>query len=116
MLVAIFHIVAVVPLFLYVGFSRAATVDWVYTLMFALGIIILGYHSFKAILKYMNKSMGIWVNLIHIFIIAPLILWIGYNGKKTMRPFYEMLLMVGFAALGYHLYNLAVMSQTFVKA
>jgi len=114
-LVALFHIIAVVPFFLYVGFSRAATPESIYNVMFALGIIVLGYHGYKAVVRYFAKSPTIWINLIHMILVAPLLLWIGYKGKKTERPFYEMLLLLGFSALGYHLYNLVILSETFVK-
>jgi hypothetical protein len=55
---------------------------------------------------YLKNNKGIWVNLIHIFIVGPLVVYIGYNGDKTARKFFEMLLMLGFAAIGYHGYYL----------
>ena len=55
---------------------------------------------------------SIWVNLIHMLVIAPLLLWIGYYGKETSRAAYELLLMTGFAALGYHLYSLILEVNT----
>jgi len=115
LLLALFHIVLVVPLFLYIGFQRAATPEWVYNLVFGLGLVLLAYHGVKAAIKLMSHTMGAWVNLIHALILAPLLLYIGYNGKKTQRPAYEMLLMVAFAALGYHLKSLIVATQTFIK-
>jgi len=115
LLLALFHIVLVVPLFLYIGFQRAATPEWVYNLVFGLGLVLLAYHGVKAAIKLMSQTMGAWVNLIHALILAPLLLYIGYNGKKTQRPAYEMLLMVAFAALGYHLKSLIVATQTFIK-
>jgi hypothetical protein len=48
--------------------------------------------------------------------VAPLLLWIGYYGKRTERPAYDMLLIAAFGAFGFHLYRLIVMSQTFIKA
>jgi hypothetical protein len=115
LLIALFHIALVVPFFLYIGFQRAATPEWVYNVLFGLGLIILAYHGVKAGIKLMAQGMGAWVNIIHALIIAPLIIYIGYYGKKTPRPAYEMLLMVAFAALGYHLKSLIVATQTFVK-
>jgi hypothetical protein len=114
LLLALFHIVFVVPLFLYIGFQRAATAEWLYNLVFGLGLILLAYHGVMAGVKLMAQSMGAWVNLIHAVILAPLLLYIGYNGKKTQRPAYELLLMVAFAALGYHLKSLIVATQTFM--
>jgi hypothetical protein len=39
------------------------------------------------------------------FLIAPLLVYIGYNGYNGTdipRKFFELLLMAGFAAIGYH--------------
>lgn len=113
LIIALFHLVFVVPLFLYVGIQRAATPDWLYHVVFGIGLVVLVYHTFKAYTRIVAKSTGAWVNIIHATIVAPLLIWIGYYGKKTGRPAYEMLLMAGFAALGYHLKNLAVMAQTY---
>ena len=101
------------PFFLYVGFQRAATPDWAYNLLFGLGLFMLAYHGMKSIVRYYAQSPAIWINLIHTFIIAPLLIWIGYQGKKTGRPAYEMLLMTAFAALGYHLKSLIEIVNTF---
>lgn len=105
-LLALFHILGVVPLFLYVGFQRAATPEWLYNVLFGLGLLIGVYHGIKAIIRIYVKSPAAWINIIHTIIIAPLLIWIGYFGKKTERPAYEMLLMIAFAALGYHMKSL----------
>ncbi len=115
LLLAIFHLVLIVPLFLYVGFQRAATPDWLYHVLFGVGLLVFVYHAMKSFTRWVAKSPAVWVNLVHVAIVAPLLVWIGYYGKKTERPAYEMLLMVGFAALGYHLKNLVVIAQTFQK-
>jgi hypothetical protein len=114
-LIAIFHVVVVAPTLLYVGFQRAATPDWLYTTMIVFGVIVLLYHGFKSIARVLAKSPWAWVNLVHALIVGPLLLWVGYHGKRTGRPAYDMLLLTAFAALGFHLYRLIVMSQTFVK-
>lgn len=115
LILALFHIAFVVPLFLYVGFQRAASPEWIYNVLFGLGLVVLAYHGVKAGIRLMTGSMGAWINIIHVLIVAPLMIYIGYNGKKTGRPAYEMLLMVAFGALGYHLNNLIVLTQTFMK-
>lgn len=116
LLIAILHVVVIVPFLLWVGFNRAATPDWVYQVLFGSGILIILYHGFKAIGRYFAKSPVLWVNLIHVFLVAPLLLWIGYHEKKTERPAYDMLLIMAFGAFGYHLYKLIVVSQTFMKS
>jgi hypothetical protein len=116
LLIAILHVVVIVPFLLWVGFNRAATPDWVYQVLFGSGILIILYHGFKAIGRYFAKSPVLWVNLLHVFLVAPLLLWIGYHEKKTERPAYDMLLIAAFGAFGYHLYKLIVVSQTFMKS
>jgi len=115
LLLALFHIIGVVPLFLYVGFQRAATPDWLYHVLFGLGVVLLVYHGAKAAIRVMARSASAWINLLHAGLIAPLLIWIGFFGKKTERPAYELLLIAGFGALGYHLKNLIVITQTFIK-
>lgn len=116
LLIAILHVVLIVPFLLWIGFQRAATPEWVYHVLFGTGLLILAYHGFKAVGRFFAKSQFLWVNVIHVLFIAPLLLWIGYHAKKTERPAYDMLLIVAFGAFGYHLYKLVIMSQTFVKS
>ncbi len=99
---ALFHIFAVVPLFLYVGLSRDNTAAGVYPLLFGLGLIIFAYHLYKAIVKYQAGAPSAWVNWIHALVVGPLLIYIGRSGRDTMRGAYEILLMVAFAAAGYH--------------
>jgi len=101
--VHLFHIIIVGSLFLYVGINRNTTSKYVFYLLFILGIIIFLYHIYKTYIK-LSKNMNPWVNLFHIFIVAPLVIYIGYNGINTKRLYFELLLMLAFAAIGYHLY------------
>jgi len=103
---AIVHLLIVVPLFLYIGFVRADTPRWLYLATFAIGWVILIYHGFKLVLRLKNRSGYAWVNALHVIAIAPLLLYIGYNKKETPRFAYELLLMLGFAAGGYHTFSL----------
>lgn len=111
--VVLFHLLVVVPLFLWVGFNRAATPEWLYNVLLAMAILVGAYHGFKAVGRLAAKSPVVWVNLIHVLLVAPLLGWIGYYGKATQRPAYDMLLMTAFAAGGFHLYKLIVITQTF---
>ena len=103
--VHLFHILIVGSLFLYVGISRDKTISILYPILLGLGIIIILYHIYKTY-KYIKENKGYWVNLIHIFLIGPLLIYIGYNGEKTTRKFFEILMMLGFSAIGYHGYYL----------
>ena len=103
--VHLFHILIVGSLFLYVGISRDKTISILYPILLGLGIIIIFYHIYKTY-KYIKDNKGYWVNLIHIFLIGPLLIYIGYNREKTSRKYFEMLLLFGFASIGYHGYYL----------
>jgi lipoprotein signal peptidase len=50
----------------------------------------------------MMQGKGYWVSLIHILLVGPLLVFIGYNAEKTSRLYFELLMMLGFAAIGYH--------------
>jgi len=103
--VHLFHILIVGSLFIYVGINREKIYGGLFSVLFYLGIVIIVYHLYK-IYGYLNAGKNIWVNIIHVFIIGPLLIYIGYHGEKTARKFFEVLLMLGFASIGYHLYYL----------
>ena len=101
----LFHILIVGSLFLYVGIYKTTIPSIMYPFLLGLGLIVIFYHSFKAY-NYMKQGKGYWVNLIHILLVGPLLVYIGYHREKTARLYFELLLMLGFAAIGYHGYYL----------
>jgi len=103
--VHLFHILIVGSLFLYVGIVKSNMPSFMYSVLLVLGIIIILYHCFK-VYKKLKQGINPWINYIHIFIVGPLLLYIGLNREKTQRFYYEILLMLGFAAIGYHGYYL----------
>jgi hypothetical protein len=105
-IISLFHIIFVAPLFGYVFIQRAATPDWLYHLLFFLGLFVLVYHTLKGVYKYISKSSSLWVNILHVFSVAPLLIYIGYNGKKTPRHAYELIGISAFAVGGYHIFNI----------
>jgi hypothetical protein len=86
LIVHLFHILIVGSLFLYVGILHENNPNFIYPILLILGSIILLYHSYK-IYSYIKDKKPYWVNLIHIFIIGPLLMYIGYNKEKTSRRF-----------------------------
>ena len=106
-LVHLFHVLLVGGLFLYVGIQKTTIPTSWFPALFGLGAVIILYHTFKAYI-YMMQNRGYWVNLIHILLVGPLLLYIGYNGVKTARLYFELLLMLGFAAIGYHGYYMLI--------
>jgi len=101
----LFHILIVGSLFLYVAIKGNTIPQLLYPILKYLGIIIILYHCYKAYVKITNNKSA-WVNYLHIFLIGPLLVIIGYNGKETSRKYYDLLLMAGMASIGYHGYYL----------
>ena len=78
-----------------------------YKVIFGSGLFILFYHLYKAYMKIVEKGIGsAWVNYIHIFLVAPVLIAIGYGNGNAPRYFREICIMLGFAAMGYHAFYL----------
>jgi len=103
LVIHLFHILIIGSLFLYVGITKTNIPNFMYFVIITLGIIIILYHGFK-IYKKLKDGYNPWINYIHFFIIGPLLLYIGMNRDKTQRFYFEILLMFGFASIGYHGY------------
>jgi uncharacterized membrane protein YeiH len=69
-IISIAHIALVVPLFLYVAFSRAATPDWLYWVLFAVGLVVFIVHAAKAAYRWISGSTYLWVNLLHVLLLS----------------------------------------------
>lgn len=104
-LVHLFHILFVGGLFLYVGIVKNNIPKFLYNFLLILGVIIIIYHSYKIFIK-LKDGKNPWINYFHIFLVAPLIIYIGINREKTERYYFELLLMLAFADIGYHTYYL----------
>jgi hypothetical protein len=103
--ISLFHIILFGGLFLYVGIKKTNIPNWLFTLLFYLGIVVFFYHIYKVYSK-VKVGKSYWIYLLHIIIIAPLLVWVGYKGKNTSRKYFEILLILGFASIGYHGYYL----------
>lgn len=110
--IALFHILLVAPFFLYVAIVRGQLMPWIFSALLGLGLIIMVYHAYKTVIKWQAHSLSAWVNIIHVIAVAPLLIFIGASGYDTPRWAFEVLAMFGFAAAGYHLYNLVMEIQT----
>jgi hypothetical protein len=103
--VHLFHILLVGSLFLYIGIKKTKICPWFYPFLLVLGFFLIIYHSYKAY-YYLLKGINPWFNVIHILLIGPLLMWIGYKKDKVPLYAFDLLLMLGFASIGYHTYYL----------
>jgi len=107
----IFHILVVVPFLLYVAIVRGQIQPWIFSVLSGLGIILLVYHGYKTFIKWKANSPSLWVNAIHVFAVAPLLIFIGSKGYDTPRWAFEILALLAFSALGYHIYSIILQAQ-----
>ena len=98
-----FHLLIVGSLFLYVGTQRTTIPKLMFPILLGLGVVVILYHIYKGY-NNMLHGKGYWPNLIHIILVGPLLVYIGYHGTKTARLYFELLMLLGFAAIGYHGY------------
>ena len=59
-------------------------------------------------IKFTIKSN---INIIHIIIVAPVLIAIGWKARNTPRSLYEILLMITFALIGWHTLNLVRLTE-----
>ena len=109
MILSIFHILVVAPLFFAIAFFRNDLPPWAFQALLVLALVLFAYQGYKWALRVSQGSMYAWVNAIHVLFVAPLLLYVGVNGSKTPTAAYELCAMTGFAVLGYHLYWLIKM-------
>ena len=106
-MINLFHIMIVAPFLIWIGVSRGNAPEGIYMALLVLGIFVTLYHGYKSWIRIASHSAYVWVNLIHMLWIGPLLFYIGVKKKDTPRSAYELLLLTAFAALGYHMYELA---------
>jgi hypothetical protein len=94
-----FHILLVTSFLGYIGIMRDNLPKFLFPLVLVVGIFIVVYHIYKSIFK-----KDAWINYIHIFIVGPLLVYVGLQKDKTPRKVFEIILMLAFASLGYHGY------------
>lgn len=104
-IIHLFHILLVGPLFLYVGIKRNSIPIFMFPFLLVLGTFIIIYHAYLAYNKF-KQGVSAWVNYIHFLIIGPLLVYIGYHSLETSRKYFELLLLLGMATIGYHGYYL----------
>ena len=98
---ALFHLILIAPVFIYVGIAREQVPDSLFFSLGGLGVVIGLYHCYKAYIK-IKAGKSPWINYIHIFLVSPLLIILGIYRKNANRKYFEMLLMLGFSAAGYH--------------
>jgi hypothetical protein len=95
------HLAVIGPLLTYVGLARDNTPVAVLNSLGVAAVAIFAYHCYRAYGK-LKENKSAWVNWIHILFVAPLLFLVAYLKKDASRRYYEMILLLGVAAIGYH--------------
>ena len=103
--VHLFHILLVGTFFFYLGIKKTNIPSYFFPFLLVLGAGIILYHSYKAYF-YSTKGINPWFNVIHILLVGPILMYIGYQKNKTPNYIFELILMLAFASIGYHGYYL----------
>ena len=98
-LIYLTHVLVSAPLFIYVGHDRGQGPQWLYYLVLAVGALVLLYHAYLLANKYNNFKIVGWVNLIHVLLVAPVLIYVGYMKDKVLYPFWQVCLILGYGAL-----------------
>jgi lipoprotein signal peptidase len=60
----------------------------------------------------MRGSSSLWVNVFHLAVVFPVLLYVGYKQKESTALSFNALTMLAFGAFGYNLYDLIVAMYT----
>ena len=100
-LLAIVHALIIGPLLIALGEAGKSLPNEAFSAVAIVAIIIAAYHTYR---YFTNGMRGI--NLFHILVVAPVLLYIGIRGKSHAGFAFPLATMIGFAAIGYNLLNL----------
>lgn len=93
------HVLILGPLLVTIGLGKGPSPN----LVAALGVFIILYHAYKTYVKLTSGSghglASAWVNLIHVFVVGPVLVAEGLYPARWSR---EVTLMLAAAAIGYH--------------
>ena len=89
------HILFGGPLLAYVGFMKQKTHNHVYKLLLLVGVIIALYHLYKLYIKFSKKKYISYVNLLHLLLVVPLLIYVGLYKEKVVYPTFDLLFAMG---------------------
>jgi len=105
-LVSIIHVFIIVPFLLYcVSKGNSMSVYVKYALLLT-GAYVMLFHGYKILTNSLNLSVIRIINWIHLIIIGPLLIYIGYTAPNTRANYFDYLGIIAYAALVYHGYYL----------
>ena len=105
-LVHLLHVVVIAPLLFALAYYGPRTPAPVFPALVATGAVVLLYHLYLGYKKFKAGSPWLWVNAVHVLVVAPLLIWIGVHQEKTHPRVFQGLAVLTAAMLVYHGYQL----------
>lgn len=99
-IIQLLHVLILGPFLIAVGLDAVSIPSYAFV---ALGAFIILYHAYKTYAKIAN-GQNPWVNVIHVLVVGPAL--VAHGLLPSERWTREVVLMLGFAAVGYHGYYL----------
>ena len=103
--VHLFHLLIVGSLFLYIGIVNTSMPPVMYNVVIGFSVVIFIYHLYRAIKYWINKKEISVVNVFHVLVVSPLLMYIGLNKKQTQPGAFQVVLLLGISAMLYHGYK-----------
>ena len=105
---SLIHVFLTIPLLFLIYAYIKSLQPWQCKTLLAFSILLILYFGLKTWQSVTDNAerRRLWVYLIHVVIILPVLLVISIQCQETSRKYFEMLLMIAFAGLGYHGYQL----------
>ena len=97
-LISLVHVFITGVFLIYLGWMGGRTPVWAYWVALVLGVLV-----------FIRWVMRFSVNLIpfiHVFFVAPLLVYAGVRRNKTEDIVYKLFIIIGSAAIGYHIVSL----------
>lgn len=102
--VNLLHILFSGPLLIYIGLWKPE-MEWLYWILFLTGLYVLLKFAIWLLKEKELTSHHVWY-FVHILLVVPLLLYVGWKKTETPSTVFSLVLALGIAAFGYHLVRL----------
>ena len=106
-LFSLVHVFIIVPFLLYCVSTGNNMSKFIKYALIAFGAFIVLFHGYRILTNPLTFSVIRIINWFHLFIIGPLLLYIGFTTPNTGARYFDYLAIISYSALIYHGYYLA---------
>lgn len=102
--VNLIHLLFSGPVLIYIGLMKPQF-EWIYWLLLLTGLYVLVHFLIWIAKEKELTARHVWY-FVHILLVVPLLLYVGWKKTATPSTVYSLVLALGIAAFGYHLTRL----------